>query len=140
MFVGSGRVTIRGRRSWSNVCSGPIFGVDTVRYRSCCIQTEATAKAEQTGVHLRRGDCGPVNHLELIAILPSVPLVLHTLSMWRCRACQLPKELPPRLLSVAVVDIKLLQILYRPTPTCDDHSAFRTLSRSEYQIAELVVA
>ena len=30
MFVGSGRVICWGRRSWSNVCSGPIFGVDTV--------------------------------------------------------------------------------------------------------------
>ena len=30
MFVGSGRAICWGRRSWSNVCSGPIFGVDTV--------------------------------------------------------------------------------------------------------------
>ena len=30
MFVGSGRVVCWGRRSWSNVCSGPIFGAATV--------------------------------------------------------------------------------------------------------------
>ena len=30
MFAGSGRVICCGRRSWYNVCSGPIFGVDTV--------------------------------------------------------------------------------------------------------------
>ena len=30
MFVGSGRDICWSRRSWSNVCSGPLFGVDTV--------------------------------------------------------------------------------------------------------------
>ena len=33
MFGGSGRVTRWGRRSWLNVCSGPIFGVDAVLMR-----------------------------------------------------------------------------------------------------------
>ena len=32
MFVESGRVICRGRRSWSNVCSGPLFGAATVSF------------------------------------------------------------------------------------------------------------
>lgn len=65
--------------------------------------------------HLRGHDGGFVDHLELVAVFARVLVVLDSFTVRSLPACHLAYELPHGRGAVAVVDVKLFQILH-PTP------------------------
>ena len=93
MFVGSERVICWGRRFWSNVCSGPIFGVNTVPAQPVHV---AMCNAAYQCVH--RCACATACYVGVVTdIIREMKCVLKRCTMWEGGVMRQGMHVPVRM-------------------------------------------